>query len=344
MRSLVLALLSAFSVSAFATTQLNIALGASVPADTSGQTLVEPAGPSRANGGEHIIIKMGPAKNITGIKITAFSTGKAGKALIHNVTGTNGAAKTAIDSLYTFAKVTMGNPTNYQNLAMVADSQYVESQPNMAFAQIDFQIEGFTNNDASVLIQITTTDPLPTQDYLITRTSSNTVLGGMINEATYARFTAANLQSLMTYGAAPVAADVVGHTFSCTTYTKLNPTQLDYKKRMYSATASGAIQSISDLEGTGSYQTWTASAAGLQLAISNQNGCGKYTTTNVTRKTGAGNLVSEVVLDLNSYIQLCTAAGYDPTATQAVESNSTFPSVISSTDVVDSYEFCRLLN
>jgi len=344
MRSLVLALLSAVSVSAFATTQLNLALGASVPADPSGQTLTEKTGPSRANGGEHIIIKMGPVKTITDIKITAFSTGKAGKALIHNVTGTNGTTKTALDSLYTFAKVTMGNPTNYQNLAMVADTQYVEAQPNMTFGQLDFQIEGFTNDDASVLIQITSSDALPTQDYLITRTSNGTVLGGMINETSYAKFQPAQLQSLMTYGTAPTAADVVGHTFSCTTYTKLNPIQLDYKKRTYSATASGGIQSISDLEGTGAYQTWTASAAGLQLPISNQNGCGKYTTTNVTRKTGAGNLISEVVLDLNSYIQLCTAAGYDPTATQAVEANSTFPSVLNNTDVVDSYEFCRLLN
>ena len=57
--------------------------------------------------------------------------------------------------------------------------------------------------------------------------------------------------------------------------------------------------------------------------------------------TGGGNLISEVVLDLSAYVKLCTAAGYDPAAVQAVETNSTFPSVLGANYVADSYEFCR---
>jgi hypothetical protein len=80
------------------------------------------------------------------------------------------------------------------------------------------------------------------------------------------------------------------------------------------------------------------------MSFDNFNGCGKFVTTNVLRVTGAGNLISEVVLDLNLYIALCTKAGYDATATQAVETNSTFPSLVNARYVVDSYEFCHLVN
>jgi hypothetical protein len=82
----------------------------------------------------------------------------------------------------------------------------------------------------------------------------------------------------------------------------------------------------------------------LTATIANQNGCGNFATYNVVRKTPSGNLIAEVNFDLNNYVQLCTGAGYDADGTRAVETNSTFPSVVNSNFVVDSYEFCRMAN
>ncbi|MGZ6479347.1 MAG: hypothetical protein ACXWQE_08610, partial [Bdellovibrionales bacterium] len=220
------------ATSAFASTQVNVAFGASVPVDPSNQTLVEKHGPSRTSGGEHFIVKMSGAKMITDIKLTSFSTGKAGKALVHSAVGTNGATKVALEGLYQFDKVTAGNPVVYQKLVMLPDTTFVEVTPNQAFSQLDIVVEGFTNDDISLLLQITSSDALPVTDFMITRSgSSGEVVGGMINETGFAKFTAENLQSLMSRGVSPALADLAGKTFVCSSYTKVTATELNFKSR-----------------------------------------------------------------------------------------------------------------
>ena len=338
MRFLVLAGCFAAFCSAHATT-LTVAFGTSVPKDPTGQTLVESGGPSRASGGEHFILKMGPAKNITDIKLTAYSTSKTGKDLIHSVTAYNGSTATALVALSQFSAVTVGNPTNYQNLAMIADSQFVETNPNQAVTELDFVIEGFTNDDASLVLQVTSSDNIPSNDFLLTRTGPNSsdTLGTMIDETTYAAFSASTLNTLMTSGTQPAASDLAGKTFTCTSYTKLDATQVDVLTRTY-AVSGTTLQSTSSLEGS---LTWAVTADGLSASVANQNGCGSFGTVNVVRLTPGGNLISEVDLNLSAYLNLCVAAGYDLTGTQDVEQNSTFASVVNTNYVVDSYEFCH---
>jgi hypothetical protein len=233
--------------------------------------------------------------------------------------------------------VTAGNPTNYQNLVMLTDTAFVETTPNQAFTQLDIVIEGFANNDISVLLQISSSDAIAAKDYLISRSSIADTLGGLIDESKFAKFTPVDLQSLMTQAEVPAAADLVGKTFSCSSYPRLDPNQVNYKTRTY-AEANGALVSNGDLEGQ---NVWTATPAGLQMAIDNFNGCGKYASFNILRMTASGNLISEVVVVLEDFLNLCEAAKYDRNAVRDVELNSTFTSVLDPKYVVDSYEFCH---
>jgi hypothetical protein len=319
--------------------QLNLALGSSVPADPSGATLIEKAGPTRASGGEHIVVRLNGAKTITEIKLSAFSNGKAGKVLIHNATGTAAAAVVSLDGLFKFASATDGNPTNYQNLVMLPDAASVRVTPAQAFSRLEFVVEGFTNNDASLLISITASEDLPAQDYLITRTGSAEVVGGMIDESGYKKFSSDNLKNLMTGATTSVAADLVGKTYVCTSYTKLDTAEIDFKTRTFAQAANGDLISNSDLEDPN--LAWASTAEGLEATILDSSGCGHFVTKNIVRQTGSGNLISEVVLNLNDYVNLCAGAGYDPSAVQAVETNSTFASVVDPAYVVNAYEFCR---
>lgn len=329
------------SLNAFAAnTQLNIALGTSVPTDGTGQTFVQKNGPSRSAGGEHILIKFAKPKTVAEIKLTAYSSGKAGKVLIHSATGINGPTKVTLDGLYLFAKVTNGNPTNYKNLVMLNDTTSVSVAPSQAFQQIDIVAEGFTNNDASLLVQVVSQDGLPAEEFIMSRTSGSETLGGLIDEAKFAKFGINELQSLMKNGVSPGIADLENKTFTCSTYSKLDSVRLNAKTRTYSSPAAGVLLSHSDLQGP--VQTWTMDAFGVGLDVPNANGCGRYSTRNVIRLTASGNLIAEVILDLESYLLQCENKGFDKDAVRVVESNSTYPSVLDSKFVVDSYEFCKV--
>lgn len=342
MRISVLAFFFALSAQAATTTQLNIALGTSVPADGTGQTFVLKSGPSRAGGGEHVLIQFARAKTISEIKLTAFSAGKAGKVLIHSATGINGKTKVSLDGLFQFAKVTNGNPQNYKNLVMLADTSFVSIAPQQSFQQIDLVAEGYTNNDASLLVQVTSADGLPAEEFIMSRTSNSDSLGAMIDEGKFAKFGINELQSLMTNAVSPTTSDLDGKTFVCSTYSRLDAVKLNAKARSYFSPATGVLQSHSDLQGP--VQTWTTGAYGVELKIDNPSGCGRFTTRNVVRLTGGGNLISEVVMDLENFLIQCEAAGFEKDGVRAVETNSTYPSVLDPKMVADSYEFCRPAN
>ncbi len=342
MRLSILALFFFVSIGAHAvtSTQLNIGLGTSVPVDST--MLVQKSGPSRSSGGEHIYIKFASAKNILEIKLTGYSAGKAGKTLIHSATGINGTTKVSLDGLSQFAKVTSGNPENYKNLVMLPDTTFVLVSPGQAFTQIDIVAEGYTNNDSSLVLQITSSDGLPLSEFIVTRSSTSETLGGLIDESKFAKFGLSELRSVMSTAVPPALEDLVGKVFVCSSYSRLDATKVNYKTRAYLSPAPGVLQSRSELQGP--IQTWTMGAYGVELPVENFNGCGNYITTNTLRVTGAGNLISEVLLDLESFLTLCEKAGFDKESVRAVESNSTYPSVLDPKFVVDSYEFCHPAN
>lgn len=339
--SLMVFLASIISISAFAEpTQLSLAVGASVPKDASGKTFVHKTGLSRAAGGEKITVRLGVLKTITDIKLVGFSKGGQGKALVRKATAYNGTVATPVEALYVFAKApTAGKPTNQNNLVMLTNGAYVDATLGQTVSRFELEVEGYTNNDASLLLQITFADGLIMEEFLVTRTGSTETTGAYINEAGYAKFTPANVSALMKIGATPTAAQLSGKTYSCTSYSKQDPTRVDFKTRAYFTDAEGNLKSTSLSQGpTG---TWRMTEDGLALTFANRNGCGAYDTHNVVRVTADGNLVSEVVMDLESYIALCTSAGYDTSATRELVAFTTFPSILNTKYVVGVYEFCK---
>ena len=274
------------------------------------------------------------------MRFQILSTGHAGKSLVHSVTASSGATAISLPGLSQFSKISAGNPQNYNGSVMLIDNTFVEATPNQAYTQLDFVIEGYTNDDASLLLQVTTAENLAEQEFMLTRPAHpEQSVGALINEANYAKFTANDLAKLMTNGVVAQAADVVGHTYTCSSYSKLDNAEINLKSRTYFVANNGTLQSASDIEGAN--LTWTQAAVGLAAVIANRNGCGNYATYNVVRKTPSGGLIAEVNLDLNAYVDLCANAGYDADGTRAVETNSTFPSVLNPNYVVDSYEYCH---
>ncbi len=137
----------------------------------------------------------------------------------------------------------------------------------------------------------------------------------------------------------PTPAELAGQTSLCTSYSKLDPIRLDFKTRTYYSGAGGELLSKSDAEGL--EDRWVHTNDGLTRVIPNKNGCGSFNTLHVVRRTGDGNLIAEVVLDLDAYIELCTGAGYDTSATRELQLYSSFTSVLSPKYVAGIYEFCK---
>lgn len=334
--------LSIIGLSLFATvaqadpSTLDVSIGASAPKTS---TFKLKSSLSRADGGEHFVLRLSSVHTVTDIKLTGASASRQGKALIRNAVAFNGPTQTVLDGLTKFAKVTMGKPTNSNGLVQLADTQFVEVAPNAAMGKIDITVEGFTNDDASLLVQVTFADAVTADNFLLTRSANGETAGSYVNESGYAKFTAAQLATVMKVAAEPAAADLAGQTFLCTSFTKLDPARVDFKTRTYYTGPAGELLSKSDAEGLD--DRWAHTNDGLTRLIENKNGCGTFDTMQVVRRTGEGNLISEVALDLNGYIDLCTKAGYDTSATRELQLYSNFTSVLNPNYVAGVYEFCR---
>lgn len=315
---------------------LTVGIGASAPKTAPFKLK---AVPSRGEGGEHFVLRLSSVKTVTSIRLSGFSASRKGKNLIRNAVAFNGTTQTVLEGLTKFAKVTIGKPGNQGGLVLLADSQFVEVQPNAAFGKLDLTVEGMAHDDAALLLEVTFADTVTADHFILTRTGSSETAGSYVNESGYAKFTAAQLATVMKVAAEPAAADLNGRTFLCTSYSKLDPAKVDFKTRAYYSGPAGEILSRSDAEGQD--DRWEHSDDGLTKTVGNRNGCGSFNTLHVVRRTGDGNLIAEVVVDLDAYIDLCTKAGYDTSATRELMQYSNFASVLAPKYVAGQYEFCK---
>lgn len=342
MRILVLGLFASCLAQAALANDLNVGFGASVPKE-SGASVIEKSGPSRVSGGEQFTISFRGYKTITSVRLTDFSASHQGKLLIRSalafyVDGNGNVNQVRLEGLTQFSKVTAGNPENYQNLVMLADGHYVEVAPGATYYEIQLTIEGFSNSDAGMLLQIGTAEGVQPADFVIKRTGSTEIAGGYIDENNYANFSIGELANLMKTGTHPALDDLAGHSFVCSGFNKPSAPQIDFKTRTW-YNNNGALQSSTNLDGT--LATWSPTQEGWSMPISNKNGCGQYTTNNIIRKTAGGNLVSEVEINRYNYLVQCANAGYDWNAQAAELDSETYPAVVNPAYRALSYEFCR---
>jgi hypothetical protein len=341
-RFLIIGLLLGFCSAHADTNQLSVGFGASVPKD-GGTSAVEHTGPSRANGGERFTISFRGYKNISNIRLTGFSPSHTGGALIRSaialwMDAQGHRLQMNMPALSSFGQVTSGNPQNYQNMVMLRDGNFVETDPNGAFYEIQLIVEGFANNDSGMLLQITSADGLPMNDFIIHRSSTTEVAGTYINEANYPGLSIGEFVTLMTYGTQPTMLDLVGKSFVCSSFSRTAQPAIDYKTRTY-YNNNGALQSSSSLDGR--LYTWTPTQEGWNMPTPQRNACGNYTTNTIIRKTDAGNLIAEVELNRYNYLTLCANAGYDWNTQAAQLDSESYPAVISNLYRTLSYEFCR---
>jgi hypothetical protein len=325
------------------TGKVAIGFGTSVPKDGS-VTTTERTGISRAGGGERFTVTFRNYKTVNRIRLTGYSTGKAGKVLVHTalglVTYDNGTHEQInFEGLSQFAKATAGNPTNYNNNSMLENTHYVEVTPNAPFNELQITVEGFTNNDASMVMELETAEDLPAEDYIIHRTGAEEVAGAFIDEANYPALTGPELSSLVEHGSMPGIENLAGNTFVCTSYVKGSPAQVDYKTRSYYDN-NGALQSASNIDST--MATWVNTEQGWTLGTTAKNGCGKFNLRTILRMTAAGNIIGELNINRYDYLTLCANAGIDWNAQAARFDNESYPSVINpDIDRTAGYEFCR---
>ncbi len=78
-----------------------------------------------------------------------------------------------MEGLYNFAKIGKNDhPENYQNLVMLNDTASVEVAVGQEVTDLDLTLEGFANNDASLLVVIETDGEVTPKEFLISRTGS----------------------------------------------------------------------------------------------------------------------------------------------------------------------------
>lgn len=338
-KNLVLTTALAFSSYSFA--DLNVAFGSSVPKDNSGQTHVAKSGISRNAGGERIVFQFRNSQNIERIRLTGFSASRAGRVLVREVKTPLG----SVPSLSVFKQVTAGNPENYKDLVRLSDSQYVETVFGQPVKRVEIVVEGFSDNDAALLVNLTLAGDVPLSDFVVRRKGGNSGerIGSFFDESDYKDWKGSEVQDLYQNSLTPTFENLVNKTFVCTEYTRIRRNDVDFKTRHFFSPSQGVLQSTSDLSSV--VATWIFTQEGLKLPTERKNGCGTYVTQFVLRISPSGNLVSEHVVDRRDYLARCVNKGYDYEATLALLNSDTYTSVTNPSRYrTVSYEFCRPAN
>lgn len=320
------------------TTQLNIGIGPSLNKSSIPQLLSLPTTVSRSNRGEFIQITFKSQKYISSIKLVGYSNSRLGKVLIRD-------ASVGLEGLTNFSKVTSSDRAeNYQNLVMLADRSFVEVEPKQSFLSLGLVVEGFANNDASLLLQITSTDDLSTKDFLVTRSSTNSEsVGNYFDENNFKHLTVSQLRSLMKISKTPSIDEIAGKAFVCSRY-PTNPNEspiFDMVTRQYFVSPPGVLNSSSDL--TSQSFIWTRSELGWTIGIMyDQVDCGKLNHRSFIRLTPEGNVIGEWTVELNEFVNACVKKGFNATASRESILSWSKPSLISPDKLIASgYDLCR---
>lgn len=151
-------------------TMLSLAYGPSLPAALRGATIIDTVGPSRSAGGEVIDIQFVNPKTVTSVKLSAFTLSGKGSVLMHNVEATMaGNTAFALGELFSFAQKGQGLYTDHGGLIMLGTGNYVTTNVNKQLIDLKLQVEGFTANDATLLVQADTVEGLNYYDFKVTR-------------------------------------------------------------------------------------------------------------------------------------------------------------------------------
>lgn len=341
MHRFILVICAMISVQVYGAT-LELGFGPSIPKAEVTTILSLPAGVSRNNGGEHLYVSFKTAKNISSIKLIGYSASRIGKVLIRSASAvTDTKQNIGLEGLSNFSKMGLNERSeNYQNLVMLADQSSVSVQPNLALTSLDIMVEGFANNDASILLQITSIDDLSSKEFMVTRSGAGAEsVGGYFDENNYARFTIPQLQLLMKTAKTPTISDLVGKTFLCSGYSIGDLPNFDYKTRQFFVGHTpNVLQSSTDLHSSPS--VWIKNQYGWTISTKLKNCDVSYNI--YIRMTSEGNLIGEWNFNTNEYLHFCRE-NYDEVTIRDSLARYGAASLVDPKFTGRSYEFCKLV-
>lgn len=316
--------------------ELDFAYGNSLPGTKAGDTYVDPDGPSRMNGGERISIRFRNPKAITALRLTAYSKSGLGKVLVRNAV----ADSALMPELFKFSDAKNGQPENYKGLVMLNAGSYIESTPNRALQNIEVTVEGFANNDSTILVELNSAEGFAYSDFVIRRSRTGEQIGGFFDEAAYKTFTPARVRRLMRLSQTPTFDQLNGTTWVCSSYAPNLAPSIDLFTRRYFSPAPGVLQSTSDKNGQP--VTWILTQEGWKLPLDpDPSTCGPIAQTKILRFTPAGNLVAENVIDRDAVTRACLRAGFPLWQINDWIARETLPSVVNNRYNTRYYDFCR---
>lgn len=153
--------------------------GPSLPENILSTTLLDPAHPNRTTPGELITVEFKSLKDVKEVRLTAYSKAGDGSVLIRKVSASildashTPAQVTSVDlpELYDASVARSGNFSRYEKTGNVMLKAYnhISMDLNQTAQKLAFQVEGFKNNDTTLLIEVFSPNGFQYYDFTIHR-------------------------------------------------------------------------------------------------------------------------------------------------------------------------------
>lgn len=305
---------------------LVIAFGSSTMGE-SDEFLGDDRGPSRESGGETFSITFRDARTLSQIKILSVSTSGHGKILVHN-------AETETSSQSEAQPI-----TEFEN-AMLAAGELRQATPAEAVKKITFQIEGYSSDDASAKIELTSDIEILPSDFIIhrERPTADGNYGTFVDENLYADFTHTDILTLIDGGQAVRASELQQTSWVCSAYhygPEFRPSKYIDEKNRYYYRDGDLLRSITNLSenDTG----WFDTEQGLSSESFDRPICNTDIPSRLLyKKTVSGNLIGELTGSLTHLYKACYGSSRDYLDTYFYGSKLGIDK-----QFVFIYEFCR---
>lgn len=322
--------------------ELSLGLGSSVPDSLKDNAMIDKTGPSRRGGGEQITLTFREPKAITSLKLTAYSKSGAGKVLVRRVLNqVEQDGKSVNDPMVEFfvPSQAVGVYEDYQGLVMLPAEGYVENTPSSLVEKLTIVAEGFTNNDATLMIELKSDEGFSVEDFRLRREFGHG-MGTFIDESGYAEFSLNELNDLMLAGRNPSVDELKGNSYVCSYYDHKGVRDVDFKTRRYFSRGNGPLQSVTDLASEPA--TWVRTENGWVATSEWDTNCGKIPMQMVVRMTGSGSLINETIMRKSDIYNMCSRAGFWKEAINNFIAQNTHRSVVDPQKYAASFkEFCR---
>lgn len=161
--------------------KLSLGFGSSFPENVVVSSVIDPTLPSRAVGGEVITINLGSEKQVRAVRLKGFSTSGLGKILVRNAFLISPNKETGIDdnlALSQLSHFSAGGIGVFEEhkptgLVFLSNQGFVETYLQKPATQLKLVVEGYYNNDASLLVEIESPDGFKYEEIQVQRELTN---------------------------------------------------------------------------------------------------------------------------------------------------------------------------